>query len=104
MAESSDGTFKEWCILELFGHRRMAGLMTEQQIGGVSFLRLDIPKKCPVGFGNPAEMTTQFYSPQAVYSITPTTQEIARELAVAFQPEPVSRWEFPKLAEGSQEE
>lgn len=104
MAESSDGTFKEWCILELFGHRRMAGLVTEQQIGGASFLRLDIPRKSPnESLGVVYQMTTQFYSAQAVYSITPTTEEIAKQVAIEFQPEPVARWELPKLTEGQEE-
>ena len=38
--------FGEWCILELFGHRRLGGYVTEQEIGGVSFIRIEVPRGC----------------------------------------------------------
>jgi hypothetical protein len=37
-------TFEEWALLELFGHQRLAGRVTEQQLGGASFVRVD--KRC----------------------------------------------------------
>ncbi len=74
-----------WVILELMGHRRLAGYLTEQEIGGQNFLRIEIPGKLPV---------TQFYSAQAVYAITPTTEEIAKTLAEKNRPTPVSPWEL----------
>ena len=36
-------TFEEWAVLELMGHRRLAGKVTEATIGGGAFLRIDIP-------------------------------------------------------------
>ena len=118
--------FKDWVILELMGHRRLAGYLTEVQIGGVSFLRLDVPSndvctRCsgngglqesdldgrPLhtedpctdcdGYGTPLQ-ATQFYAPSAVYCITPTTEEIARKVAALAQPAPVHRWELPASA------
>ena len=35
--------FEEWAILELMGHRRLAGKITDAVIGGGAFLRIDIP-------------------------------------------------------------
>lgn len=78
-------TFAAWVIIELLGHRRLAGYLTEQQIAGTSFLRLDIPAEPPV---------TQYYSPGSVYAITPTTEEIARTVARDSRPAPVQRWEL----------
>lgn len=78
--------FAEWVILELLGHRRLAGFLTEQVIAGHGFLRLDAP-------GQPG--TTQLYPPTSVYCITPTTEAIARALAPTCQPAPVQRWELP---------
>lgn len=72
-----------WCVIELMGHRRLTGRVSEEQIAGAAFLRLDVPSDPPV---------TQFYSPSAVYCITPTTEDVARK-AMA-RPEPVSRWEL----------
>lgn len=80
--------FAEWVILELLGHRRLAGHLTEQEIAGKGFLRLDIPAVD----GQPA--ATQLYSPAAVYCITPTTEEVARAVATGNRPAPVQRWEL----------
>ena len=90
--------FSEWCILELMGHRRLAGKVTEYQIGGHGFLRLDVPKA--EGWPDTQEWTaTQFYSPSAVYCITPTTETIAMRIAAEAQPAPVSRWELERPRE-----
>lgn len=78
--------FAEWAILELMGHRRLAGFVTEQEIAGKGFLRLEVPGQSGA---------TQLYNPAAVYCITPTTEVIARAVAPTNQPAPVQRWELP---------
>jgi hypothetical protein len=83
--------FDEWAVLELMGHRRLAGRVTDAVIGGGAFLRIDIP-------GKKGRVTTQYYSPGSVYCITPTTEAIARGVAEQNEPEPVHRWELPQLA------
>lgn len=85
--------FAEWVVLELLGHRRLAGYLTEQQIAGASFLRLDVPR---IDDARPA--VTQLYSPGSVYAITPTTEVIARAVAAGNHPTPVHRWELPAAA------
>lgn len=82
-------SFREWMILELMGHRRLAGLVTEQTIAGAAFLRVDI---MPEG----REPFTQYYSPQAVYCLTPTTEAIARAVGANTLPEPAFHWELPE--------
>lgn len=86
----SERTFEEWAILELMGHRRLAGLVREQTIGSASFIRIDV---------FPGEVdeavATQFYNPAAIYCMTPTTEVMARKTALRDQPHPVSRWELP---------
>ncbi|MGH3439873.1 MAG: hypothetical protein ACRDRN_25940 [Sciscionella sp.] len=117
--------FEGWVILELMGHRRLAGYLCERQIGGVNFLRLDVPgseicERCtgqcglqevdpdgrPThtedpcaecdGFGTKLT-ATQFYSASAVYCITPTTEETARKVAALAWVAPVHSWELPAL-------
>lgn len=82
--------FDEWVIIEVFGHRRLVGHATEATILGGALLRLDIPKK-EGGF------ITQFIGPSSIFSMTPTTEAIARAVAINYQPEPVNRWELPQL-------
>jgi len=86
-----------WYILELMGHRRLAGRVTEKTIAGAGFLRIDVPAEEPG-----ASVATQFYPPSAVYCMTPTTEATAREVARGCQPAPVHPWEMrPALPAGS---
>jgi hypothetical protein len=94
MSEEQNG-FAEWAIVELMGHRRLAGYIREVEIAGKGFLRLDIPT---------GESTaTQLYNPAAVYAITPTSEDTARRVAALSQPEPVQRWELPAAVAGDTE-
>lgn len=86
MSDKEQG-FDHWAILELMGHRRLAGKVTEAQVGGATMLRIDIP-------GKDGWKTTQFYSPSAVYCITPTSEAIAREVAEMSGAAPVHAWEL----------
>ena len=114
MIEDPKPTFKEWCVLELMGHRKLAGLVTEQEIAGHGFLRLDIylrqtpitvgPDTGPIPIKSEAPVSTQFYSPSSVYAITPVSEETARRFAEGHQPEPVTRWELPLLPSGPRPE
>ncbi|MGH2615672.1 MAG: hypothetical protein ACRDJC_10570 [Thermomicrobiales bacterium] len=86
----SDNGFEGWAILELMGHRRLGGRVSEATIAGGAFLRIDIPHPNQAGMFT----ASQFYSPGAVYAITPTTEEIACAIARGA-PQPVSRWDLP---------
>lgn len=88
-------TFEGWAVLELMGHRKLAGYVTEHTVAGAGFLRIDVPGR------DGEQVATQFYAPGAIYCLTPTTEEIARRFAVGCQPEPVTRWELPSSAEAS---
>jgi hypothetical protein len=88
MSTEQETTFEGWAILELMGHRRLIGRLSTATIAGASFLRIDIPQE-----GD--KDATQFYSPSAVYAITPTTEELARRAAHLNTVAPVSRFELP---------
>lgn len=85
----SDDKFEGWAILELMGHRRLGGFVTETEMAGAGVLRIDVP-----GEGDEV-YATQFYSPGSMYCLTPTTEEAARAVAVRNRPEPVHQWELP---------
>lgn len=92
LSEQDESGFAEWCIVELMGHRRLAGWVTEQNVFGATMMRIDIPGE---------SMVTQLYNSAAIYAVTPTTEPIAREVAARFRPEPVSPWEIQPIANGS---
>lgn len=87
MTTEGQTTFEGWAILELMGHRRLIGRLSTVTIAGASFLRIDVPLDGAEG--------TQFYSPSAVYAITPTTEDFARRAAHLNAVAPVSRFELP---------
>jgi hypothetical protein len=85
--------FEEWALLELFGHQRLAGLVTEVQLGGASFVRVDVPGDTKKA----ATKLTKLYNPSAIYSITPVTEETARLVARSISGEPVTRWDVREM-------
>ena len=93
---SKDNTFSEWALVELFGHQKIVGKVTEATMAGGAFLRVDVP-----AFDH-SPAFTRFYGPGAIYSINPVTEEVARGLCERYRNEPVSRFELPQLAEKSE--
>ena len=106
-----------WAIVELMGHVRMAGRLTEEEHFGAKLGRLDIPQQpdpgCPqcLGKGLTGEpgallactspscsgVRTQFFGGSSVYRVTPCTEEVARLIASKSNVEPVRVWELPRL-------
>ena len=78
----------DWAIVELMGHVRMAGRVTEEEHFGSKLGRVDIPD----GDG----WSSHFFGGGSVYRITPTTEAIARGVARHNKPQPVHRWELPE--------
>lgn len=81
-----------WCVVEMNGHRRTGAYVTEQEIAGAGFLRLEIP--ATPGHGP----VTLHVNPKSIYCLTPTTQEIATKAAQLGRPDPVSRWELASIS------
>jgi hypothetical protein len=80
-------------IVELMGHRRIAGIVSQAEQYGTAMLRVDIPG----ADGEPG--TTQFYGGSSIYCLTPTTDEMVAAVAARNQPAPVHHWELPRPAE-----
>jgi hypothetical protein len=112
---------ESWAIVELMGHVRLAGRLTEEERFGAKMGRLDIPKgplpgcACCKGRGVIPELSprpnqetgtapcplcgrfvTQYFGGSSVYRITPVSEAVARHVAMSNSPAPVSAWDFPK--------
>jgi hypothetical protein len=83
--------FEEYCILELMGHGRAAGLVKEVNIAGQGFLRIDVPD----ADGN--TQVTQFLNPTSIYRMTPVEKAIAVEIVSRLHNPPVQRYELRRL-------
>lgn len=91
MEQNEKGGFDQWAILDLFGHQRLAGHVTDATVAGAGFIRIDVPGPD----GNP--LWTRFLNPSAVYGISPVSKEVALKSAAAFSEPPVHPWEFKQL-------
>lgn len=96
--ESTDvnETFDAWGLLEIMGHNRLAGRITNQAIGGCNFVRIDVPEI------NGAGAFTKLFGQSAIFGITITTEDVARRLAKNMQAQPIHPYELrepeqPKL-------
>lgn len=88
--EQPQEKFEAWGLLELFGHQRLAGRLTEQTIGGCHFIRIDVPAVDGV-----AEYT-RFFTQGAIYGMTITTEDVARKLAAGMRARPISVYDLPQ--------
>ena len=75
--------FNSWALVELFGHQRIAGLVSEQQIAGAGFVRVDVPAV------NGIPAYTKLYYPSAIYGITPCGEQEARRAAEYMHERPI---------------
>lgn len=89
MSENAAQPFQEWLLLELFGHKKVAGLVTEKEIAGHAFLQVTIPPTAD------QPEYTRFYAPSAVYGMAPVTEDTARALAERYSEPPVTPYMLP---------
>ena len=83
--------FDLWCLVELFGHQRIAGRVTEQTIGGASMLRVDVPatEKQPA--------FTRLFNPSAIYAINPVDEETAMYYVNNLDNKPIQAWDVKEM-------
>lgn len=80
--------YEGWAIVELFGHVKLAGRVSEADQFGTKMLRLDVP-----AIGDAPSFTT-FKGGSALYAVTPCTEEVAVALLGRLRPEPIQRYEL----------
>lgn len=75
-----------WVLLELMGHRQRIGRAREEYVGSGKMIRIDIP----TDDGD----VTEFYGTNAVYSLRPISEEVAKDHWAAQDPRPVRPAEY----------
>lgn len=78
-----------WAVVEVMGHRRFAGRISEERIGGATMLRVDVPA-CDdrPGF-------SKLLSGSAVFAITPVDEAFARAVAMQDRQTPLEVYTLP---------
>jgi len=90
-SNTAEVKFENWCVVELMGHQRIAGLVTEVNLFGSALMRVDVPAV------NGTAAYTKFFGASAIYAITPVSEAIARSAAQFNQQRPVETWQLPAL-------
>ena len=82
--------FEQHAVVELFGHQVIAGLVSEQVIGGQGFVRVDVPAvNGQAGF-------TKFYGAGAIYAMTPCDEAAVLEAVRRIQPRPITMFVYER--------
>jgi hypothetical protein len=85
--------FDVWALIELFGHSRIAGRVTERNLGGAAFLQVDVPEN---GINPPF---TRLLNPSAIYAINPLDEQTARHYAENLNVAPINVWDVKRFME-----
>lgn len=83
---------KAWAIVELMGHRRLAGEVSQSTMFGVPLLRIDIPAVGDL----PAN--TQMYGASAVYCVSIVDEAVARAAAQSLQASPIAAFNMDMIS------
>jgi hypothetical protein len=84
MDEKIEGTKTQWGIVELMGHKVVAGCISKDDMIGKPMLRVDVPATPAYG------EFTQFYGEGAIYCVTFTSEDVARLTAEQCRVNPIS--------------
>jgi len=81
---SLDDNTQAWGIVELMGHKVVAGLVSKSEMLGKPMLRVDVPATSVF------PEFTQFYGETAIYCVTFVSEQVARLTAEQTKLNPVS--------------
>jgi hypothetical protein len=100
--EAKAATFEGWALVEIFGHRKVAGMVKDVEMFGSRFCRIDEPEmpatkakrwtyhyddgSKQVEYDVPARQArTHFYGASSIFGVTPCTEAMVREFLVRLQ-------------------
>jgi hypothetical protein len=79
-----DEIIGQWAIVELMGHKVVAGLVSKSEMLGKPMLRVDVPATSAY------PEFTQFYGESSIYCVTFVSEQVARLTAEQSKVNPVS--------------
>lgn len=84
--------FEQWALVELFGHTRIAGRVSEQTIGGCSFVRVDVPELPEAPGLSPTQAVTKLFGQGAIYAITFLDEAATMVFVRQLRTSPIDEW------------
>lgn len=90
--DESKPKFEHWAVIEIMGHSRAAGRVTEENVAGTSLLRVDIPTDAH-------NFRTVYYGGGSIFAMHVTDEETARRMASRSGATPPFAYEIQAPAE-----
>jgi len=81
---------KDWALVELFGHQRIVGYLSQQTFPSGVLFRVDVPDLKKDGKVE-RKGFTRYFGLSAIYSITPVDEQTVRELLPMIDGTPAAR-------------
>lgn len=78
-------------IIELFGHGKMAGHVSEHVIGSSAFIRVEVPKT------DRQEAFSRLLHPNSIYALNPCTEDVMMAMANSYNYTPITAWDLPDV-------
>lgn len=76
-----------WAVVEVMGHKVLAGWVTEEDLAGVKFLVVDVPELPEVPDVLQARPAfQQWFGAAAIFSVSPCEESKAREISTRLFP------------------
>ncbi len=87
---------KSWALVELFGHQRIVGFLSQQTFGTGVLFRVDVPDLTKEQDGSLSKVVvrrgfTRYFGLSAIYSITPVDEATVRTLLPMIDGTPEAR-------------
>ena len=91
MSDADNQARETWAVVEVMGHSRYAGRVSQHTALGGAMIRVEVPAVD----GIPA--FEKLLSPQSIFAITPCTEALATECAKRFRSRPFTLLDLPEL-------
>lgn len=86
-----ESNFQDWAYVELMGHNKIAGHVTEYKFGNQSMIRIDVPAI------DDTPKFSKIFNVSAVYAITPLSEQDAIDYAKKIKAKPLDIWEMNEI-------
>ncbi|TWU67280.1 hypothetical protein V7x_28540 [Crateriforma conspicua] len=87
-------TFDQWAVVDVMGHQRYVGHVTEETVAGCGFIRVDVPAT------DKRPSFTKLLGTSSIYAISPVSESIARRMAAGRDQTPIESYELPEGRSG----
>lgn len=88
-----EAKFELFAVVELFGHQKLAGVVSEHSLGSSTFIRIDVPET------DSQPKFTRIVNPSAIYAINPVTEEVMLKMAERICQKPIEAWDIRVMQE-----